>query len=257
MAPGLIGPASTAQTMTYCVGICVKTGLVFASDSRTNAGVDNVSEYSKMYSFGIPGRCQYILCAAGNLATTQGVVGRIERDIREETEPNLLSHSSVPDAAAYLGQISLAQQAKNTGGGPVFEATFLLGGEVLGARCRLFMVYPAGNYIESSNQTPYLQVGESKYGKPILDRVVTSTTSLEEAALCALVSMEATIKSNLTVGAPVELQSYVAGSLNPGRYTSFPADSQYWRQLRKSWNTQVRTAFTHLPPVDWNESDNA
>ena len=239
--------------MTYCVGICVRNGLVFASDSRTNAGVDSVSEYSKMYSFGVPGERQFTICTAGNLATTQGVISQIERDIRNEVQTNLMTVRSVADAASYIGALSLSQQEKNTGGGPVFEASFLLGGEVLGAKCRLFMIYSAGNYIESSRQTPYLQVGESKYGKPILDRVIKTTTNLEEAALCALVSMESTIRSNLTVGPPVELQVYQCGSLLPGQYTSFPVDSRYWRKLKKSWNVEVRNAFGRLPPVDWNE----
>jgi putative proteasome-type protease len=243
--------------MTYCVGICVRAGLVFASDSRTNAGVDSVSEYSKMYSFGVPGERQFTICTAGNLATTQGVISQIERDIRNEVETNLMTVSSVADAATYVGALSVAQQGKHTGGGPVFEASFLLGGEVLGSKCRLLMIYPAGNYIESSAQTPYLQVGESKYGKPILDRVITTSTPLEEAALCALVSMESTIRSNLTVGPPVELQVYQAGGLLPGQYTSFTVDSRYWRKLRKGWNAEVRSAFSRLPPVDWLESDSS
>jgi putative proteasome-type protease len=241
--------------MTYCVGICVHDGLVFASDSRTNAGVDSVSEYSKMYSFGRPGERQYIICAAGNLATSQGVITQIERDIRDSAQPNLMTFSTVTDAANYIGAISVAQQAMNTGGGPAFEASFLLGGEIQGAKLRLVLIYPAGNYIETSNRTPFLQIGESKYGKPILDRVITMKTSLEEASLCALVSMESTIRSNLTVGPPVELQVYQAGSLEPGQYTSFSSDSPYWRKLRRSWNSEVRDAFRRLPPVDWEETD--
>jgi putative proteasome-type protease len=241
--------------MTYCVGICVQAGLVFASDSRTNAGVDSVSEYSKMYSFGRPGDRQFIICAAGNLATTQGVITKIERDIRDSIEPNLMTVTSVTDAADYIGQISVEQQALNTGGGPAFEASFLLGGEILGAKLRLYLVYPAGNHIETSSRTPFLQIGESKYGKPILDRVIMMKTELEEATLCALVSMESTIRSNLTVGPPVEVQVYRAGSLEPGQYTSFTGDSRYWRTLRKSWNAEVREAFRRLPRVDWLEVD--
>lgn len=241
--------------MTYCVGISVNAGLIFVSDSRTNAGVDSVSEYSKMYSYGAPGDRQFIICAAGNLATTQSVITKIERDIRDSIEPNLMTVRSVTDAASYIGEISVEEQAKHTGGGAAFEASFLLGGEILGAKCRLFLVYPAGNHIETSNQTPFLQIGESKYGKPILDRVIMMDTSLEEASLCALVSMESTIRSNLTVGPPVELQIYSAGSLVPGQYTAFTDDSQYWRKLKKSWNLEVREAFRRLPPVDWLESE--
>lgn len=241
--------------MTYCVGIAVSAGLILASDSRTNAGVDSVSEYSKMYTYGRPGERQLILCTAGNLATTQGVVSRVERDIRDETDVNLMNVKSVTEAADYIGAVSVEQQNVNTGGGPAFEASFLLGGEIAGARMRLFLIYPAGNHIETSSRTPYLQIGESKYGKPILDRVVMMKTSLEEASLCALVSMESTIRSNLTVGPPVELQVYRAGSLEPGQYTSFSADSKYWRLLRKSWNQEVREAFGRMPPVDWQEED--
>lgn len=242
--------------MTYCIGIRVQEGLVFASDSRTNAGVDSISEYSKMYSYGRPGERQFIICAAGNLATTQGVIARVERDIRDSIEPNLMTVSSVTDAASYIGATSSEQQALSTGGGPAFEASFLLGGEILGAKLRLFLIYPAGNHIETSSRKPFLQMGESKYGKPILDRVIMLKTPLEEASLCALVSMESTIRSNLTVGPPVELQVYRAGSLQPGQYTAFTTDSRYWRTLRKSWNSEVREAFRRLPPVDWEEIDN-
>ena len=241
--------------MTYCVGIAVQEGLVFASDSRTNAGVDSVSEYSKMYTYGRPGERQLIVCTAGNLATTQGVITRIERDIRDSAAENLMSFATVTEAANYIGAISVEQQNVNTGGGPAYEASFLLGGEILGSKMRLYLIYAAGNHIETSSRTPFLQIGESKYGKPILDRVVMMKTPLEEASLCALVSMESTIRSNLTVGPPVELQVYRAGSLQPGSYTAFTADSRYWRKLRKSWNSEVREAFRRLPPVDWNEDD--
>ena len=241
--------------MTYCVGINVQAGMVFASDSRTNAGVDSVSEYSKMYSYGRPGERQFIVCTSGNLATTQSVIGRVERDIRDEKETNLMTVGSVTEAADYIGAINVEQQSSNTGGGPAFEASFLVGGEIFGAKMRLYLVYPEGNYIETSSRTPFLQIGESKYGKPILDRVIMMDTPLEEASLCALVSMESTIRSNLTVGPPVELQIYTAGSLEPGQYTSFSADSRYWRKLRKSWNAEVREAFRRLPPVDWTETE--
>ncbi len=241
--------------MTYCVGINVNEGLVLVSDSITNAGVDSVSEYSKMSTYGRPGERQFILCGAGNLATTQGVITKIERDIRDSIEPNLMSVATVSDAADYIGAISLQQQELNTGGGPTFEASFLLGGEVLGAKMRLYLIYPAGNHIETSSRTPFLQIGESKYGKPILDRVVMMKTPLEEAALCALVSMESTMRSNLTVGPPVELQAYRAGSLQPGQYTAFTGDSRFWRKLRSSWNSEVREAFRRLPRVDWLEVD--
>jgi putative proteasome-type protease len=238
--------------MTYCLGIAVQEGLVFVSDSRTNAGVDNVSAYSKMYSYGVPGERQFFICASGNLATTQGVITQIERDMRKPSATSLLSVSSVADAAAYIGAISRAEQEKNTGGGPIFEANFLVGGEVAGARCRLFMIYPQGNYIQSSRQTPFLQIGESKYGKPILDRIVNMAMPLNQAALCALVSMEATLRSNLTVGPPIELNAYAAGSLQPASYRSFGDEDTYMRDLKLSWDALLQEAFERLPQINWN-----
>ena len=240
--------------MTYCVAINVDQGLVFVSDSRTNAGIDNVSTYSKMRSFGVPDERQFIICSAGNLATTQAVLLQVERDIASNAEVNLMTVGGVSDAARYLGQISVERQAQ-TPGGARFEASFLIGGEVLGARCRSFLVYPEGNYIASSPQTPFLQVGEIKYGKPILDRVIEAGTTLNEAVLCALLSMDATTRSNLSVGPPIEVSAYQGGSLQPSRYVCFGEDSAYLRRLRRDWNSELRDAFRRLPAIDWNEVD--
>lgn len=240
--------------MTYCVAITVDQGLVLVSDSRTNAGVDNVSTYSKMRSFGVPGERQFIICAAGNLATTQSVLQQVERDIAAAAEVNLMNIATVSDAASYLGRISVERQ-KQTPGGPKFEASFLIGGEVAGARCRSFMVYPEGNYIASSPQTPYLQIGEVKYGKPILDRCIEAQMSLDAAVMCALLSMDATTRSNLTVGPPIEVSAYQGGSLQPSRYVRFGEDSDYLRRLRRTWNQELRAAVDRLPPIDWNETE--
>jgi putative proteasome-type protease len=241
--------------MTYCVGIAVDEGLVFVSDSRTNAGVDNVSTYSKMRRYGVPGQRQFVICTAGNLATTQGVIAQVERDMRDDAEVNLMNVSSVAEAASYLGALNLEQQKKNTGGGPVFEASLLLGGEVAGAPRRLFRIYAEGNYIETSNQTPFLQVGESKYGKPILDRVLSVDTPLERAALCGLVSMDATMRSNLTVGPPIEVCIYTTGSLAPCRYVSYDEDSDFLRTLKSNWNQEIKEAFDRMPHMVWNDGE--
>ncbi|XOV85559.1 MAG: peptidase [bacterium] len=241
--------------MTYCVGIAVNEGLVFVSDSRTNAGVDNVSTYSKMRRYGVPGERQFVICTAGNLATTQGVIAQIERDMRDAAEVNLMNVTSVAEAASYVGALNLEQQKKNTGGGPAFEASLLLGGEVSGAACRLFRIYAEGNFIETSKQTPFLQIGESKYGKPILDRVLSEKTPLERAALCGLVSMDATMRSNLTVGPPIEVVTYTAGSLAPCRYVSYGEDSLFLRNLKSNWNQEIKAAFDRLPPIDWADGD--
>lgn len=240
--------------MTYCAAVSVDSGLVFIADSRTNAGVDNISSYSKMMAFGVPGERQLVLCSAGNLATTQAVTLRIESDIENNAKVNLMNVKRMSEAAAYVGELSVAVQRKHSdGGGRVFEATFLLGGEIAGARCRVFMIYPAGNFISCSKQTPYLQIGEAKYGKPILDRMITQQSSLEDAAVSALLSMDATTRSNLTVGPPIELIIYEQGSLQPGRYVCFGEESKYLRELRNSWNLALTEAIGKLPAIDWSE----
>ena len=237
--------------MTYCLGIKLNQHIIMMSDSRTSAGVDNVSTYSKMWRYGVPGTCQFILCSAGNLATTQAVIAAIERDIRENAPINLSSITSVHQASEYVGRISVDCQKQNTGGGPVFESTFILAGEVAGSPSGLYLIYSQGNFIASSSQSPYLQIGEMKYGKPILDRVIQEDMPLDRAVLSALVSMDATIKSNLTVGPPIELCVLDITSLQPGRYLSLDADDEYMSNLRKSWNKLMEEAIDKLQPLNW------
>lgn len=241
--------------MTYCAAINVAEGLVFISDSRTNAGIDNISTYSKMKAFGVPGERQFVICCAGNLATTQAVLAQVERDIEEQAEVNLFNVKRMADAASYIGSLSLAEQNRSATPDAVFSATFLVGGEIAGARCRAFMVYPEGNFISTAKQNPFLQIGETKYGKPIMDRILTENTSLDDAALCALLSMDATTRSNLSVGPPIELYVYHRGSLQVGKYVCFVEDSEYLRQLRSSWNESVREAFARLPNISWTETN--
>jgi len=240
--------------VTYCVAVSVDDGLVFVSDSRTNAGVDNISTYSKMAAFGVPGERQFVICSAGNLATTQAVIAQIEKDIANNAPVNLYNVARMSDAAAYVGELSVAQQRKSTTEGNAFAASFLVGGEIANARCRVFLVYPEGNYIGTSAPTPFLQIGEVKYGKPILDRAITANSTLDEAAMCAILSMDATMRSNVTVGPPVELTVYKRGSLMPGRYVCFGEDSAYLRELRMSWNKTLRESVSKQPPIAWDES---
>lgn len=241
--------------MTYCVAIALKEGLVFASDSRTNAGVDNVSTYSKMYSFGIPGERQFVLMSSGNLATTQAVVKQIKRDIKQNALPNLLNIENIDDAAEYIGNISRIQQEKITSSGNAnFEANFIIGGQIAGHKPACYMIYPQGNYITTSHDTTYLQIGEEKYGKPILDRILKPSSSLETAAMCALVSMDSTMRSNLTVGPPIELTVYDIDSFQPGRYYRFDEDSEYLREMKRSWDKLLKAAFKKLPPVTWSSN---
>ncbi|MCC7413991.1 MAG: peptidase [Gammaproteobacteria bacterium] len=239
--------------MTYCLAARPDAGLVFCSDSRTNAGVDHVSTYSKMYRFGIDGERQFVILTAGNLATTQGVIQQVKRDMDERAERSLRTLPSLIAAADYLGELSLAQQSKHgsnaAAGG--FGANFIIGGQVHGGKPEIHLVYPEGNHITSSKDTPYLQIGESKYGKPILDRILARDTSLETAALCTLVSMDSTMRSNLTVGPPIEVLIYQRDSFVLKDYHRFEDGSEYLRELNKAWDEQVKLAFHRLPPLAW------
>ena len=240
--------------MTYCVAIKTDSGLIFASDSLTNAGIDHVSTYSKMHTFVQPGKRMFVLLAAGNLATTQSVVKHMRDDCQLGKQPCLSSVQSMSEAVDYVGHISaevqrtqLTRDTANTN----FEATFILGGQIAGQEPEIYMVYPQGNHIHESSTHPFLQIGETKYGKPILDRVIHHDTSLEQAARCALVSINSTIRSNLTVGPPVELLIYSANALDGGRRLEFTEDHPYYRALGDAWNEGLRQALNNLPPFEW------
>jgi putative proteasome-type protease len=245
--------------MTYCVALAPDSGIVFISDSRTNAGVDDVSTYSKMYQFGIEGKRQFVILCSGNLATTQGVISKVKRDIKKEAEKNLMNIESVRDAADYIGVISLEHQEKHSNaGGANYEANFIIGGQVEVGKQSIFHVYPQGNNITTSKDTVYLQIGESKYGKPILDRIMRPDTSLETSALCGLVSMDSTMRSNLTVGPPIEVIVYEKDSFVINRRYRFEEDSDYLRELKRCWDENLKDAFSNLPPIAWsNNWDNA
>ena len=240
--------------MTYCVSISVDAGLIFVSDSRTNAGVDNVSTYSKMNKFGCDGERQFVLLSAGNLATTQGVVSQLKKDIKTFAQTNLLTVSHMADAADYIGEINRIQQEKHTGGGTAYEASFIIGGQIMGSKPEAFLIYPQGNHITTSDDTPYLQIGESKYGKPILDRILTPESSIETAALCALVSMDSTMRSNLTVGPPIEVTVYHTDEFVLNQHYRLAEDSEYLRELKRSWDSNLKEAFQRLPPIAWSKN---
>jgi putative proteasome-type protease len=240
--------------MTYCVAIRMDAGLCFVSDSRTNAGVDNVSTYSKMFVFGQDHERQIIVLTAGNLATTQGVIGQIKKDVKQGSQTSLMTMPSLEDAADYLGAISLEQQEKHTGGGAKYEASFIVGGQIAGQGHGAYLVYPQGNHITTSVDTSYLQIGESKYGKPILDRIVGPHISMETAALCGLVSMDSTMHSNLTVGPPIEVLMVKANAMTVEKRYRFEESSEYLRQLNSSWGQRVTEAFNDLPPIAWSKT---
>ncbi len=236
--------------MTYCCAIRVKAGIVYCSDSRTNAGVDHVSTYSKQHRFGVDGERQFMLLSAGNLGTTQSVVSHLKTDIKNNAARNLNTVTSLADAADYVGELSRAEQAKHAEGG-AFGVSFVLGGQIRGNEPEIHMIYPEGNHITSSDDTPYLQIGESKYGKPILDRILSRDTDLDVAALCALVSMDSTMRSNITVGPPIEVLIYHTDSFLAGDHHRFEEDSEYLRQVKRSWDTNIKEAFKGMPPIAW------
>ena len=240
--------------MTYCLAINVDEGIVFCSDSRTNAGTDNVSTYSKMHTFAWPGERFFVLLSAGNLATTQAVVKKLNSDVPAGLVPNLLSVNSMQEAADYVGIVSSMvqkQQVDRDISSSNFEASFIFGGQIAGDTPEIYLVYPQGNYIHESREHPFLQIGEIKYGKPILDRVIKRSLELERAARCALVSMNSTIRSNVTVGPPVELLLYRRGELAEGRRLYLTEDDPLAREISERWNQGLAHALESLPHFPW------
>jgi putative proteasome-type protease len=245
--------------MTYCLAITVDKGLVFASDSRTNAGVDHLGTYTKMFTFGVEGERAFVVLTAGNLATTQSVIAQLKRDIKQGNEPSFHSVQDMTEAAEYLGQLSSAQQQKHaqTSAGASFDASasFILGGQIACSSHRVFMIYPEGNFITATPENPYQQIGEIKYGKPILDRIITRKTSLEQAALCALVSMDSTMRSNATVGPPIDILIYEKDSLSVRRHFMFQAGDPYLLELKAAWDQKLKEAFAELHSFNWSEPE--
>lgn len=240
--------------MTYCIAVSVDEGLVLTSDSRTNAGIDNVSTYSKMHVFKTRDDRKLVLLCAGNLATTQAVVEQLRRDKQENAALNLNTVHYLSEAADYLGRTSLEKQKRHSEGeghsnfNPT--ATFILAGQISEEPPGAYLVYPEGNSITTSSQTTYLQIGESKYGKPVLDRFITMDTPLDEAGLCSLISMDSTIRSNASVGPPVELLVYRKDSFRFDEYYCFGADDDYLLLLKRRWHEELRNAFMALPHYD-------
>lgn len=249
--------------MTYCVAIKVDGGLVFAGDTRTSAGVDDVRTYNKLHVFETPGDRVFVLLSAGNLATTQAVLTHLRRDMDNPdavTSLNAVRH--MYDAADYVGSLSVRAQkdssalaSQYSNNSVDFRTTLILGGQILGEEPALYLIYPEGNCIAASQETPYLQIGESKYGKPILDRIIRSHISLEEAARCALVSLDSTMKSNLTVGPPLDLAILPRDALSITHKLRFDLDTPYYAELKKAWGEQLERVFREtLPRFEWEGS---
>lgn len=245
--------------MTYCVAMALQEGVLFASDSRTNAGVDHVSTFSKMTIFEARGERVIVLLNSGNLATTQTVVSTLRKAIGTDA-PNLLSVPSLFDCATLVGEgirqvIShhSGQQAQQ--GNVDFTCNFLVGGQIAGEPPRLFLVYPEGNFIETTDDTPFFQIGESKYGKPIIDRVVKTETSVAEALKCALVSFDSTMRSNLSVGLPLDIALVGTDALAVTFRHRVDIDDAYFGSLRQGWSQGLKKVFNELPSPDWFRLD--
>lgn len=241
--------------MTYCVAMCLRDGLIFASDSRTNAGVDHISTFRKMHIFERPGERSIVLLNSGNLATTQSVVSLLRNRCLHEGE-NLLNVNSVYEAAVLVGETIREVLIRDSGGatlaqGVDFSCSFLVGGQIRGEAPRLFNIYPQGNFIEATLDTPFFQIGESKYGKPIIDRVVRHETALNEALKCTLISFDSTIKSNLSVGLPIDLLKMPVGQLGTVKPFRVDDNNAYFQSIRRAWGEGLRRVFTEIPDADW------
>lgn len=242
--------------MTYCVAIKVNEGLVFAADTRTAAGVDDVRTYNKMHTFDFPGDRVFVVLSAGNLATTQYVLAQAQRDINDPNAAvSLRNVRHMFDAADYLGQLSVRAQKQVTGQAQYsavnVETTLILGGQIQGEEPAIYLIYPLGNCIAASPETPFLQIGEIKYGKPILDRFVRPHVQLEDAARCALVSLDSTMRSNISVGPPVDLALLPRDALKIAHSLRLDLDTPYYSQLKETWSRQLENAVRSLPKFEW------
>lgn len=238
--------------MTYCIAISLEQGLVLTSDSRTNAGIDQVSTYSKMFRFDTTPDRALVVLSAGNLATTQCVIEQINRDVRESRLLNINTTDYLSDTADYIGDIlssRIRRYSENEASGFAPEATMLLAGQIQGSAPQAFLIYPQGNHITTSPETPYLQIGESKYGKPVLDRFLSMETSLLDAATCSLISMDSTMKSNASVGPPIEVLMYQKDSFDLSDHHRFDAEDPFLISLRKEWSNKLISAFGELPRI--------
>ena len=245
--------------MTYCVAAAVKSGIVFASDSRTNAGVDQVAVFCKMNVFEVPDDRVIVILSAGNLATTQSVMSllrlRMKGGGNKISPEGVLGLRSMYDVAVLVGDTlrevvgrdgeQLAQQKIDAG------CNFILGGQIEGESLRLFHVYPQGNFIEASRDTNYFQIGETKYGKPIIDRVVHYDSPINDVAKCLLVSFDSTMRSNLSVGMPIDILGYEKDKLAVTFKRRFEDGDPYFREISQFWSSGLRKLFTEIPEISW------
>lgn len=242
--------------MTYCLGIRLDAGIVLMADTRTHAGVDNVARYRKLFAWERPGEAAVGLCTAGNLSLTQGVVNAVEEGVRSggETAPSILDAPSMLAVAELVGEALRRESAKHGAAlataGVAASASILVGGEVGGDGRRLFQVYEAGNVIEAEADTPYFQIGELKYGKPILDRVVTVTTPIATALKAGFISMESTMRSNLSVGLPLDVAVVPTAERRFSLRRRFEDTDRSWKALSEAWSRGIVDLLDRMPEVD-------
>jgi len=239
--------------MTYCLAIKVDEGLVFGSDTRTSAAVDDVRVYNKSHLFEFPGERVLVMLSAGNLATTQALVQRLHQDVEAAAPLHLRNARNLFSAAEYVGatSVNLARaSAQLSQSNADFRVSLILGGQIAGQEPEIYMIYPEGNCISSSPETPFLQIGETKYGKPILDRAIRASLGLNDAARCAMVSLDATIKSNLSVGPPLDLAFLPRNTLKL-THLRLDLESPYYREAKEAWNQAQIAALHALPRFPW------
>jgi putative proteasome-type protease len=238
----------------------LNSGLVFLSDSRTNAGVDHIGSFRKMTLFENPGDRIMVLLTAGNLSISQSVRQTISEYLTADGT-SIWTASSMYEAAQIVGESIRSVHKRDAESleqfGIDFNVSLIFGGQIRGERCRLFQMYSAGNFIESHDENPYFQIGESKYGKPIIDRVITPNTPLDEAAKCALISMDSTLRSNISVGFPLDLLLYDEDALTISRFVTIDEKNQYFQMLRNSWGKELRSVFEGIADPVWNAAPEA
>jgi len=242
--------------MTYCIAARLDAGLVFLADSRTNAGVDHISTYRKLSVFERPGERLMVLMTAGNLAISQAVCNILSQHGRDD--PNSVWNApNLFEAARHVGEAVRLVHERDAKAlqdqGIEFNVSLIFGGQIGAEPFRLFQVYSAGNFIEAQEDCPYFQIGEAKYGKPILDRVLTPRTSLDEAAKCALISMDSTLRSNISVGLPLDLLVYETGALRVTHFATIDEDNRYFQMIRRSWADHLRQVFAAIPDPAWTD----
>jgi putative proteasome-type protease len=238
--------------MTYCVGLKINRGLVFMSDTRTNAGVDSISTFRKMFTWEVPGERVLVMVAAGNLATTQSVVSLLEERSKAPADraPSILRAPSMFQTARLVGETIkevIASSAPVGQSADAFGASFILGGQIGEGEPRLFLIYPEGNFIETCQDTPFFQIGETKYGKPILVRAYEPEMTFAETAKLLMVSFDSTVRSNLSVGLPLDMLFYERDSFRIGYRKRIAQDNPYYREVSEGWSDALKSAFKRLP----------